>query len=324
MDGREGEVMRHKPLTEHLRDSNSPVKQFLKRRFPRTAGLTKKANLQLQSEDTINPGFRPERYNLLSTAISYRIRYSFAITPGCQLAAWEGAMSLPFIWDDYPNPQGLHSSGVDEDFFDSLDVTVKAIAPVRQRLNDEQEKLLARYCYVLALFEQLYRDTASCLYSPLLIPGPKQSVDELLEIPTDAEIDDLCAMSWLFYDRYHDLLSLRSILSRALKRCGVVSESDVDLIVDGCLMEIEASIKPEIKPLLLWQLAGYVLLDDKDKYRIRSVGIYMARQGKLLQWPIVDFLRQLTENDVVTLAQLAQLRQEFRMLCLGVRLGRRA
>ncbi len=87
------------------------------------------------------------------------------------------------------------------------------------------------------------------------------------------------------------------------------------MIVDGCLMEIEAIIKPEIKPLLLWQLAGYLLLDDKDRYKICSVGVYMARQGKLLQWPIADFLRLLTGNDTVP---LAQLRQEFRILC-GVR-----
>ncbi len=305
--------MRHQPLTEHLKDSNSPVKQFLEQRFPRTASLTQKANLQLQSEGTINPGFKPEIYDILATAIGYRIRYSFAITPSDQLAAWGGTMVLSLYWGG--NPYGPHSGKLIEDFFDSLDDILEAIAPVKQRLKDVPEKLLARYCYVLALFEQLYRNTASCLYSPLLIPRRKQSIVELLEIPTDAEIDDLCAMSWLFYDRYHDRLSLRSVLSPTLKRCGVVSESDADLIVDGCLMEIKASIKPEIESPLLWQLAGYLLLDDKDRYKIRSVGIYMARQGKLLQWPIVDFLRLLTGNDTVP---LAQLRQEFRILC-GVR-----
>jgi hypothetical protein len=313
--------MRPQPLTEHLKNSNSRVTRFLKRRFPRTAGLTQEANLQLQRESTINPGFRPERYDLLCTAIGYRIRYNFAITPSCELVAWMGTAFLPFNWNDYPNPQDLHSWKVIEDFFDGLDATVKAIAPVRQRLKDQPEKLLARYCYVLALFEQLYRSNASYQYSPLLIPGPKQSVDELLEIPTDAEIDDLCAMSWLFYDRYHDLLSLRSVLNPTLKRYGAVSESDVDLIVDKCLIEIKASIKPEIESPLLWQLAGYLLLDYKDRYKIRSVGIYMARQGKLFQWPIADFLCLLTGNDAVP---LAQLRQEFRTLCRGVRSGRGA
>ena len=206
-----------------------------------------------------------------------------------------------------------------KNFFDRLDATVEAIAQVRQRLKDRPEKLLARYCYVLALFEQLYRNRASFRYSPLLRPSPKQSVDELLEIPTSAEIKDLCAMSRLFYDRYHDRLSLRSVLNPVLNRCGAVTASYADLIVDGCLIEIIAGIKAKINSHSLWQLAGYLLLDYNDRYEIRSVGIYMARQGKLLQWPIADFLYLLTGNDT---ASLAQLRQEFWMMCHGVWLGR--
>jgi hypothetical protein len=311
--------MKPQPLTKHLKDSSNPVRQFLKQRFPRTASLTRKANLQLQSEDTINPGFEPKIYDLLATAIGYRIRYRFAITPVDELAESVGLWFFSYYWGNYPSP--LHSHKPIKDFFYSLDVTVKAIAPVKQCLKDEQEKLLARYCYVLALFEQLCRDTDSYLYSPLLMPRPKQSVDELLAIPTDAEIDDLYAMSRLFYDRYHNRLSLRSVPSPTFEECGVVSEPGADLIVGRCLMEIKASIKAKINSHSLWQLAGYLLLDEKDKYKIRSVGIYMARQGKLLQWPIADFLRQLTGNDMVS---LAQLRQEFCMFCQGVRLGRGA
>jgi hypothetical protein len=311
--------MTHQPLTEHLKDDDSPVRQFLKQRFPRTASLTRKANLQLRSEDTINPGFKPKIYDLLAIAISYRIRYNFAITPVDELAESVGVWFFSYYWGDYPS--GLHSDKPIKDFFGSLDDTLKAIAPVKQRLKDEQEKLLARYCYVLALFKHLCHDTDSYLYSPLLMPRPKRSVDELLEIPTDAEIADLCAMSWLFYDRYHDRLSLRSVLIPTLKEYEVVNESVADLIVGRCLMRIKASIKPAIIPLLLRQLAGYLLLDYKDKYKIRSVGIYMARQGKLLQWPVADFLRLLTGNDAVT---LAQLRQEFRTLCQAIELGRGA
>ncbi len=139
--------MRHQSLTEHLKDSNSPVKQFIKQRFPRTASLTQKANLQLQSEDTINPGFKPKIYDLLATAIGYRIRYSFTITPSDQLAAREATMFLSFYWGG--DPYSPYSGKLIEDFFDSLDDTLEAIAPVKQRLKDEPEKLLARYCYVL-------------------------------------------------------------------------------------------------------------------------------------------------------------------------------
>ena len=328
--------MRSQPLTYHLKDVNSPVTQFLKQRFPRTASITKETNIQLRSAGTINPGFPPSMYGLLGTAIDYRIRYSFAITPGRQLAAWKGAMSLifkaleseddiPLSWDDIPEGIGVPTNEYGEitvtqgpyplkllqAFFNRLDAQVETIAPVGKRLKDESEKLLARYCYALSLFEQLYRNRRSYQHSPLLIPAPKQSIDELLEIPKDVEIDDLCAMSWLFYDRYHDRLSLPCILNPGFTGYGAVSQSDADLIVDGCLIEIKTSIHPEIERFMLWQLAGYLLLDHDDKYSIDSVGVYMARQGNLFEWSIADFLRLLTGDNTVT---LPQLRQEFRTL----------
>ena len=177
------------------------------------------------------------------------------------------------------------------------------------------EQILARYCYVLSLFEEAYRNLSNAYqYSPLLIPNPKESVEELLAIPQDAWIDDLCAMSWLFYDRYHDRLSLPSVLNPTFKGCGAVSGSDADLIVDGCLIELKTTIEPEIKANTLWQLAGYVLLDFHDAYKICSVGTYLPRQGELFQWSIGDFLHQLTGNEAVS---LAQLRQEFSMICQG-------
>ena len=36
----------------------------------------------------------------------------------------------------------------------------------------------------------------------------------------------------------------------------------------------------------LWQLLGYAWLDRSDRYRIRAVGLYLARHGTLLTWPL--------------------------------------
>ena len=62
--------------------------------------------------------------------------------------------------------------------------------------------------------------------------------------------------------------------------------------------------------------AGYLLLDYDDKLQVGSVGIYMARQGILFTWPVVEFLRLLTGNDTVS---LSQLRQEFRTMVKNTR-----
>jgi hypothetical protein len=82
-------------LTDHIRQrEHSPIGQFLMQQFPKTSSITKIANQQLRSADTLNPGIESWVYSHLGMAIDYRIRYSFAITPFRRLVAWMGASSL--------------------------------------------------------------------------------------------------------------------------------------------------------------------------------------------------------------------------------------
>jgi len=271
-------------------------------------------------------------------AIDYRIRYSFAITPSRHLIAWYGAPELavklwdsdddvPFDWSDIPEgmgiPMPLGSNGLFDEvaqgpyplkliisFFDSLDATLQAIQPVGRRLELAEERVLARYCFVLGLFEEIYRSNRY-LDGPLLVPAPRKNVDELLAIPEDAWVDDLCALSRLFYDKHSHLLSLPFTLNPTFVGSGDVGGADADLIVNGCLIEIKTTIGPKVDAKHLRQLVGYVLLDYDDARHIESVGIYMARQGELFTWPIADFLCQLTGDNTIS---LTQLRQEFRAL----------
>ncbi|MET7457678.1 hypothetical protein ABZT03_38680 [Streptomyces sp. NPDC005574] len=41
------------------------------------------------------------------------------------------------------------------------------------------------------------------------------------------------------------------------------------------------------------QLAGYLLLDYDDRYHIREVGLYLARQGALIRWTVPEVLTML-------------------------------
>ncbi len=48
----------------------------------------------------------------------------------------------------------------------------------------------------------------------------------------------------------------------------------------------------------LWQLLGYAWLDPGDRYRIRAVGLYLARHDTLLTWPRDQFAAALlTDGD---------------------------
>ena len=72
-----------------------------------------------------------------------------------------------------------------------------------------------------------------------------------------------------------------------------VSRSEAGLLVDGLLMDIKATVTPKIKSEMIHQLLGYTLLDYADDYRIRHVGIYMARQAYYVRWRLSELLNAL-------------------------------
>ena len=324
-------------LTTHLKHwKQSPVGQFLHERFPLTASITKGANSQLRNTSTIRPTGQsvPYPYMTLGMAIDYRIRYYFALTPSDHLrTARDGAVFLsfqpvlsdddvpvdiedvlnaggPFSFDAFTEgaTQGLYDWKTFASLFRDLDTALVQLRPIGQRLESEAEHLLARYCYVLALLDAVGR-TAMTQQGPLVVPSPPKSTSQLLAIPRDAYIEDLRNMSWLFYEQCQDILSFPYVLNPTFIGSADVGGADADIIVDGCLMEIKASIKPNIEPNWLWQLAGYLLLDYEDVYHITYLGIYMARQGMRFQWSVEEFLHLLTGH---SLTSLESLRHEFR------------
>ena len=327
-------------LTSHLNNPASPIGQFIKQRFAQTARLTKAANPGLKSADTIRPTQADSSYpyGLIGTAIDYRIRYAFAITPYQRLVAWGGAKLLtvkPFEsdediavdWDDLegiPLPPTFLTTGVAQGpyplaliraFFDSLENTVNMIQPKGRLLELENERTLNRYCVVLSLFEQVYRSNAY-RQGPLMQPTVKHTVEALLAIAQDLWVDDLGEIFARFYNRHHSLLSKPYILNPTFTGSAYVGGADADLVVDSCLIDIKTSTFPHMKAEYLHQLAGYLLLDFEDKLHIASLGIYMARQGVLFPWSVSNFLCQLTGDDTIS---LISLRREFHTLCQNMR-----
>lgn len=326
-------------LSSHLDDRTSPIGQFIRQRFSQTAQLTRVANQQLKNAQTIRP---PQAgtgypYAIIGTAIDYRLRYAFAITPYQRLVAWQGALQLavqpvksdqdilmdedevfnlllisPIFFDITRGvTQGPYPLKLVRQFFEALDAVLNVIQPVGRRLESEAERVLDRYCITLSYFEQVFR-SHSYLQGPLMQPAVKRSVEELLAIPQQAWIDDMGTLFNVFYDHYQHLLSLPHTLNPNFAGSGDVGGADADLVVDGCLIDIKTSISPQLKADYLYQLAGYLLLDYDDRLQMNAVGIYMARQGMLIRWTVPEFLQVLTGD---SRADLKTIQQQFRTLC---------
>ena len=108
-----------------------------------------------------------------------------------------------------------------------------------------------------------------------------------------------------------NLLSLPHTLNPAFEGSYDVGGADADLIVDGALLEIKTTVRPEINLNWIRQLLGYVLLDYSDSHQIKAIGLYMARQGILFQWELEDAIQRLS-GDI--LADIRVLRERFRDL----------
>ncbi|MEA2573114.1 MAG: hypothetical protein QOH93_412, partial [Chloroflexia bacterium] len=167
-------------LTSHLAQGKlSPIGRYFCERFPNTQSLVKDANHQLRNAETIRPaGLLPPDYSTLGSAIDHRIRYSFSNIRSEQLTARSGASMLALrpldsvdavpippeelvdILSSYSimtlfNPMsdgaayGPYPPNLLKAFFESLDETVARMQPSGRRLNGKDERLLARYCYLL-------------------------------------------------------------------------------------------------------------------------------------------------------------------------------
>ena len=84
------------PLVRELRKTGSPIRNFLLTKFSNTRGFLADARKQVRESDVIRPSDDVPRdyHGTIGTALDYRIRYYFGITPNHELVAYKGARLL--------------------------------------------------------------------------------------------------------------------------------------------------------------------------------------------------------------------------------------
>jgi len=193
------------------------------------------------------------------------------------------------------------------EFAGGLSRTLAELAPVGRSLEHDAEVLLCRHCYLLALFEQIFR-AGPWINSPLYELKKGATLADLLALGTDPAIDDLCALSQVFYERHGELTARAGILNPMFSGSVDIGGADADLIVENCLIELKTTTKPDFERKgLLYQLLGYVLLDYEDEYEIDAVGVYLARRGLLIRWQLEPLLETIADG-----AELPELRTGFK------------
>lgn len=312
-------------LTSALKDSASPVGQFVAARLANIAPIREDWKARVADRPTLRPqaeagSLRPP-WNSIGIAIDYRIRYYFAVTPPADLVAVHGGMTVigaggslvdlddrttptapphqDFIFfdpddlGDLARVEARSAAVLAWPLVERLTMLTDSLAPVGQRLGQGDEAELCRVCYVLALYEELYR-AGPGIGSPLYRLPAGATLADLLGLARPVIVDDLCRLSWAFYDGQAQLVGQPAVLNPTFAGSRDVGGADADLIVGGCLVDIKATVNPvPLKPLDLSQVVGYALLDYDDEYAIESIGIYLARQALLIRWPLADLVSVL-------------------------------
>lgn len=265
------------------------------------------------------------------TALDYRLRLlldprfdpnsSVAALGAAQLARWfldDHGLDQPDLYQPFEltlddATVATLRSGTTPGFVQLTDAIrdVATRLPARGLGSRAVETRAARLCWLLAMFEQAYRAGVDRRW-PLPAADADASLRRLLRMVPDAAATQIGAMTRLFVRSQPRFLAARRVLSgMVFAQSAALRGADADLLLDGLLLEVKATVDPHLDRDRLWQLAGYALGDTPDGYRIRSVGIYFARHGQLLTWPLPGYLSALAARDDVP---VAGLRGEFSQL----------
>jgi hypothetical protein len=309
-------------LTRELKPT-SPIGRYLRLRYPNLRDLQRRYQKATVNLALLAPDDGAEvSYGTLGTAFDWRLRFLLDPTPDLRLA-FHGALSLGkaavalfgalaaemgggrIAIKPRPGPSNHALPAVDE-------------ASRAARLNPER---LARACYALALFTEVFR--AGPLVGSRLrtLSGSTMAVDELLALATDAEVADLLALTDA---------ARRVLLPALIARGGPVHvgptftgsadiPADADLIAGGLLVELKATLgdrRPDgtrrctLAQQTMHELLGYLLLDYDNDYHLDALGVYSARYAYLAVWPLAELLEELAGSPV----DLTVARAEFRTI----------
>ena len=174
-------------------------------------------------------------------------------------------------------------------FFTSLGELTERVQPAKTRLALPEEDEVNLHCIILGLLETAFRTGKQ---DRMLTAAKPQDLSDLFSIVKQDWIKDMRNLSWAFYDRYSSrLLGLPADLNPTFAYSHAVGGADADLIVNGMLIDIKTTVNPQLDEVWIWQLLGYVLLDRFDQHEISHVGLYMARQGRLVWWELDELIK---------------------------------
>lgn len=290
----EGVPLAALPLTGQLNYTRSPMSLFMARHLPHPEQLVGTYHQRVRNlPHPVQPmdERRPD-WAALGHTIDYRLRLSLggglgdAVTHGVRLlgsqAPLDGAPTAPVR-------SALCTAGT------RLLARVQAHRDGHQPLGADD---LTRLCHVAGYFEAVYRNGAFPRRRNLLAQAnAATTLDDLTTAVPAYVLEDIAEQMQLADEPFAPLRQLpaaKRVSGPVFAGSCDLGGADADFITGGLLIDCKATTRPhQIGTAQVQQLAGYLLLDYDDAYRIDRVGFYLSRQGGLITWTVPEFLQAL-------------------------------
>jgi hypothetical protein len=298
-------------LSEHLKDSGSPVRAYLDGVWPGAVRLRERSAAatvealglpDLVRCTTVVPPAAGVDAKRNGTAIDFRARIALGGFDPYDSAAALGVAELPFHTEGLEN--GAQHARV---LAEAFDVAVRILE------NPADEVDLDRASILLACCEQVHRGGSKVFKGSL-----GEALDEAedgrafarkIEEPSLADIRALMEVNASQLNMWRERVARggRFEPNPVFAGSRLVGGADGDWIVGDALIESKAYAELTV-PLLrgfIRQLLGYVMLDLEDALAIRSIGLWLPRQQVTKVWPLEQVLGGNPED------LLAKLRKGF-------------
>lgn len=288
-------------LTSHIKDESSPVRRWLTERFPDVpvAARELRATFDGRGTNTLSPS-DGKVVTTVGVAVDYRVRLYFAEPVVDHLIAAAGASIVVGKLLDpgapaIPDRDLLYSPAATElapvRVLRDFGAYVARHPTVAARLEPPVELRLARYCFVLGLYEEVFRTGRIWPTSPLARLGPHATGKDVLALVPDIRIREVAAIGQQCFEPLAPYFGQPFALNPTFAGSRSVGGADADLVLNHCLVEVKTTINPRLDPLWLLQLLGYVILDWDDAHEMDAIGVLLARQAVLPRWPLDDVMR---------------------------------
>jgi hypothetical protein len=244
------------------------------------------------------------RWATVGTAFDYRLR--FLIKPDAALDELVALKGATILWSILRS-SALPPRGYSE-LIQHLSTLLASCKPAALG-GPEAEHRLAEACLLLAMYEECYRRPPMPDW-PLPAAGPEAGLSALLCLCREAETADVARLAEIAIERQPRLLrGAEVVLNPTFAGSAQIGGGDADLVVRQRLIDIKTVKEPTQRVReRVWQLTGYVLLDWDDQHHLEEAGLYFARHGVCMWWPLQEMIDHMAGESL----SLTELRDGFR------------